>query len=104
LKKNNKQYKIDFLPYNINFVISYLEIITMGGFRIFVMVGIPIIVLACIVTLALWMCFPKQFKEVFPCCPCAIKQKTKIIEVPVEVPILIHDTQPPPKYLESTAI
>lgn len=78
----------------------------MGGFRLFVMVGIPLIVLACVVTIALWMCFPKQFKEVCPCCPCAIKQKIKIIEVPVEkpVPMSVHETQPPPEYLEATAI
>lgn len=81
----------------------------MSSFRLFVLVGLPLIFLLIIVGIVLWMCFPKQFKEIFPCCPCYLEQKIKIIKVPVEIPFMVpvDIDVPPPTYegmVHSTSI
>lgn len=64
----------------------------MGGFRLFVVVGIPLIIGSLVLCGALYFFFPNEFKE---CCPCVIQRKpvAEIVEVPtteiviIEVPV-----------------
>jgi hypothetical protein len=56
----------------------------MGGLRIFVVVGIPIIIASLMLMIGLYFFFPKIFSEIFPCFT-QLKPDTQIINVPVVI-------------------
>lgn len=65
----------------------------MGGLRLFVIIGIPIIAAALIISAAMYFCFPEAFKETFPCVK-QLKPQDKVVKVPVIVSDADIDTPP----------
>lgn len=77
------------------------------SFRLFVIVGIPIIVALILMSIAFYLAFPQTCNEI---CPCVVQRKPireqLILEVPVETIIdnQIHDVNQPPSYTEVSTI
>ena len=63
----------------------------MAALRLFLIIGVPIIVATLIISAAMYFCFPKAFKETCPCVK-QLKPQDKVVQVPVVI------TQAPPNY------
>ena len=61
-----------------------------AGFRLFLIVGLPIIAGLFILSLILYLLFPEQFRE---CCPCVIQRKPIVRTEIIEVPVCLNDTK-----------